>query len=266
LIRVDAGLFRAAGLCRSFEETRYYLNGVYVQSHPEKGVLLTATDGHRLVCIHDLDGECSSAQIINIDAKAVSEQAISSYRKQIAGSNPKVIPKVDIVIDDDGIATVGTYRSLKSCIIDGTYPDWTVILKPVRNGVLEQKHAPASFNNRYLHEFGKVAAALSPDGNKDVAIRVVSFNEHDPALIRFSTMDHAFGILMPMRSGSSNELPIWMKPILEPAPVSAPPEVAASSSITNLRAKATKRPAARRAVKKRKRAKIAKKAAKRRAA
>lgn len=272
MIKVDAVLFLAANICRSFEETRYYLNGVFIQPHPEKGVLLTATDGHRLICIHDENGECASAKIVNIDAKAIDQKALDSYRKEMAVDKQKEEPKVDIVIDEAGIVSVGTYRSIRPCFVDGTYPDWRAVLKPVLAGARDQKYAPANFNNRYLADFGKVGAVLSPDGNKSVALRVVSFGDGNPALVRFGNMDHVFAILMPVRAGTSNEFPIWMKPVLEPAPapVLAPaqPEPAPEPKrdAPKPRAKARKRPAARRAIAKRKPSRPAKKAAKRRAA
>jgi hypothetical protein len=272
LIRIDACLFRAADLCRSFEETRYYLNGVYVQPHPEKGILLTATDGHRLICIYDENGECSEAKIVNIDAKAIDQKALDSYRKEIAADKPKESPKVEITIDEAGIVSVGTYRSIRPCFVDGTYPDYRAVLKPVLAGAREQKYTPANFNNRYLADFGKIGAVLSPDGNKSVALRVVSFGDGNPALVRFGTMDHVFAILMPTRAGASNEFPIWMKPILEPAPVPAAPAAAIPEPEPTprpkpkARAKAKKRPVARRAVVKRKAARPVKKPAKRRAA
>ena len=63
-IDVNAMLFKAARECQSSEETRYYLGGVYVQPHPERGALLVATDGHRLIAIHDETGICEKPAIV----------------------------------------------------------------------------------------------------------------------------------------------------------------------------------------------------------
>lgn len=38
------------------QSVRYYLNGFHIKPHPDQGVILTATDGHRLVTIHDEHG------------------------------------------------------------------------------------------------------------------------------------------------------------------------------------------------------------------
>lgn len=204
--------FRAAAECISTEETRCYLNGVYIAPHPYKGAILTATDGHRLISLHDETGKCSVAKIVNIDPKAIDARAYNNLRKARPDETPR------IVVDDDGIVTVGTYRSLKSCFIDGTFPDWSRVVMPVLAMTRKGKYAPASYNHNYVAAFGKISTMLSPGNDKSAAIRIISFSEADPALIRFPHIDHAFGILMPMRSSTANELPIWMKPILEPAP------------------------------------------------
>lgn len=62
-VRVRAKHFAAAYVFASTEETRYYLNGVLVEPHPDGGVLLVATDGHRMVAIKDDEGETNGTWI-----------------------------------------------------------------------------------------------------------------------------------------------------------------------------------------------------------
>ena len=50
-ITVNARALKAAAMCASNEETRFYLKGVFVETTPA-GVTLTATDGHRLVAMN----------------------------------------------------------------------------------------------------------------------------------------------------------------------------------------------------------------------
>lgn len=257
MIDVNMNYFRAAAACVSTEETRYYLNGVYIAPHPQKGVVLTATDGHRLISLHDEAGRCSAAKIVCIDPKAIDARAYTALRKAM----PEELPR--ITIDDDGIVTVGTYRSMKTCFIDGTFPDWAAVVRPTLARAREGKYCPASYQQQYVADFGKIAVMLAPDGHQRSSIRIISFTESDPSLVRFGSIDHAFGILMPMRASTSNEIPIWMKPILERTPPKAvePPAPAKPAA----KAKA-KQPAPRRVVAKRKPARVAKKSAKRRAA
>ena len=46
MLNVNAKLFAAVGIARSYEETRYYLNGVFVTKN-----YMVATDGHILTAV-----------------------------------------------------------------------------------------------------------------------------------------------------------------------------------------------------------------------
>lgn len=225
MIRVDALLFRAAAECQSTEETRYYLNGVYVHAHPEKGALLVATDGHRLLIAHDEAGACSKPGIVAIDKSIFANKSFEANK-----------PDARITVDADGIASVGTYRGTKSALIDGTFPDYATVVRPVLALAKAGKRAAATFSHAYIAAFCKIAALLKT-GDKFAPMRLVSFTENDPALIRFGSTDNVFGILMPMRSIISNEIPLFMKPVLEPAKLPAP-----TARRPTQKAKATKKP------------------------
>jgi hypothetical protein len=56
MLTFSTEMYRVALDFASKEQTRYYLQGVYVQRHPKEGVLLVSTDGHRMICIHDQNG------------------------------------------------------------------------------------------------------------------------------------------------------------------------------------------------------------------
>src|SRR5882724_168719 len=47
----------------SQEDFRYYLNGFAIEPHPNKGVVIVATDGHKLGAFHDESGACDSKMI-----------------------------------------------------------------------------------------------------------------------------------------------------------------------------------------------------------
>ena len=68
------------------QDARYYLNGFHVKPHPEKGVILTATDGHCLVTIHDEDGFTDGDYIYPISKellKAANKKSITVYSKHL---------------------------------------------------------------------------------------------------------------------------------------------------------------------------------------
>jgi DNA polymerase-3 subunit beta len=209
MITVDAKLFVACAQVQSTEDVRYYLNGVYVQPHPIKGALLIATDGHRMMVAHDEEGEVSKAAIIKLPKEAMAFKFKA----------PTVEPKLRI--DADGIATLATYRSEQSTVIDGTFPDWPYVMRPILANAKKRFYGKevlgaASFNGKYLGSFGAIAAFLK--GDKSAPVKVVSHNESDPALVLFPSDDRVFGVLMPMRASTpGNALPIFMKEVLEPS-------------------------------------------------
>lgn len=202
-IDVNAIFFRAAFECVSKDETRYYLGGVYIAPHPKEGVLLTATDGHRLICIHDVTGKCEKAAIVRGDRRALAGVKLDKR----TSATPR------FTVDSDGHAYCGEFRSSASAIIDGTYPDYPRILTPLVHGAIKKSYAPGSFNPEYLAAFAKISGML---GSSSAAMRVVIFSATDPALILFSSCPQAFGVLMPMRSTTESALPAFMRPVVEP--------------------------------------------------
>lgn len=198
LAEVDANLFRAAHICVSTEEVRYYINGVYIQKHPSGGVLLIATDGHRMMVIHDESGSVQKPIIVKLDGNML--KACAPTKKIIA-------PRLTIL--KDGCASLPASRTSATAIIDGDYPDWRRCT-PVQKWEM----APASFNGRYLGDFGKISSMLSGQGPG--AIRMLTGSkDFGLAIILFPYTGNAFGILMPMRAEIANGgLPAWMKPVM----------------------------------------------------
>lgn len=207
-IDVSAPLFRAVSEFQSREETRYYLNGVYVQKHPERGALLIGTDGHRMLIAHDVDGVCKKPAIISSSA--------DTFRP--IGKDPAI----KLSMTEDGIVTCGHYRSIKSCIIDGTYPDWARVVRPLVDLAKKREHGkpvfePASFNAQYLADFHKIHKHLSTGQS---AVKVVSFDKKDPALVLIPNQPHVFGVLMPLHNHNDDfAVPAFMRLVLEPGNV-----------------------------------------------
>jgi len=74
------------------QDVRYYLNSFHVKPHPEKGVILTATDGHCLVTIHDEDGFSDGDYIYPISKDLVK------------AANKKHLPPIQNIFINDGVA------------------------------------------------------------------------------------------------------------------------------------------------------------------
>lgn len=207
-IRVNARYFHAALVAVSKEETRFYMGGVYIQPHPEKGALLVATDGHRLICIHDEDAICTKSAIVPADV---------SMRRALAEGGKKGAPDKFVIIDEPGVITIaGHYQSNGPALIDGVYPKWELVVLPVRDQFKKSEpYAASTYNPEYLGAFKVASERLGLTSTP--SIRIFPRGEAGPALIQFPTFPNAFALLMPMSQGGDMDgLPSWMKPVLEP--------------------------------------------------
>ncbi len=83
----------------AIKDVRYYLNGFHIKPHPEEeGVILTATDGHKLVTIHDETGYSDGDYIFPItkellaaSKKRFTENKLPLNEIQIVGNKAYVL-------------------------------------------------------------------------------------------------------------------------------------------------------------------------------
>lgn len=208
MIRCNANLFRIAFACTSTEDTRFYLQGVQVEPHPQGGVLLVSTDGHRLLVVRDESGFADETAIIKLDKDALK------HCKSKRGDNREIV--IDSGMHEAAIRLVlGTadepeYSPLAMAYqvrVDGTFPDYRHVIPTEFEG------GTAAFNGGYLGSFGDIGKELA-DHVKGVnrefaAMRVIS-NGDGPALVTWpGYSDLAFGVLMPMRAPDADAIPAW---------------------------------------------------------
>lgn len=112
-------LFDLSAFCQSTEETRYYLNGVYLHSH-DGHARAVATDGHRLARI-DSDIQAGFPAVI------VPRKIVGELRKLIQDGD------VTVQISATKIRVTAGDTVLLSKVIDGTFPDYTRVI-PQANG------------------------------------------------------------------------------------------------------------------------------------
>jgi DNA polymerase III sliding clamp (beta) subunit (PCNA family) len=189
MITVNANLFRIAASCMSTESFRYYLAGVAIQPHPHGGAYLVSTDGHRLLCVYDESAVCDDDVIV-----ALSKDALKACKpaKGEAGRTLTVTADRAEVSNESGVVA-----ACPSPLIDGVFPDWHRVIPETPS---EFTGAPA-FNPQYVESFSKVARDLADhfDAGKGT-LRIAGMTPDNPALVQFPGVDHAFGVLMPMRA------------------------------------------------------------------
>lgn len=112
-------MFNLTKFAMSTEETRYYLNGVYVHADDDRNIIAVSTDGHRLAKVTQ-SADVAFPGVI-VPRKTVMEIVKASDIGEIAIS----VSQTKIKLDFGGTVIV-------SKVIDGTFPDYTRVI-PVSN-------------------------------------------------------------------------------------------------------------------------------------
>ena len=116
-------LFDKSAFAVSVEETRYYLNGVYLHvATAEEGERLraVATDGHRLAQIDAALPEGAQA----MPGVIIPRKTVAELRKLLADDDSEIA--VSVSETKVRFATPGV--TLTSKVIDGTFPDYTRVI------------------------------------------------------------------------------------------------------------------------------------------
>jgi len=120
-------LFDKSKFAISTEETRYYLNGVYMHvAEAESGRVLrcVATDGHRLERIDA--GLPDGAE--DMPGVIVPRKAVGELRKLLDDDDAKIA----VSVSETKVRFATPEITLTSKVIDGTFPDYTRVI-PVNN-------------------------------------------------------------------------------------------------------------------------------------
>lgn len=111
----------------STEETRYYLNGIYL--HVVDGRLrAVATDGHRLAVA---TGPAPDA-LRDLPPCIVPRKMVAEMRKLLPGRDT-----VTLSVSESGISIASGLTTLTSKLIDGIYPDYQRVIPEGGQGLLE---------------------------------------------------------------------------------------------------------------------------------
>lgn len=216
-IRVNADLFRIAYTCASKEDVRYFLSGVYIEPHPAGGAILTATDGHRMVSIHDVDGEASTGAIVSVTKEFLG----------LCKSGAEIPRQLHVFGPDATVKEGGTPIGFAAnCIVPGAFPDWRKVVPDYDEGAAAGPFL--SFDGPRLEAFSKIGVALAKVRKiGSAAMRVVTKDPMGGALILWPMLPHAFGILMPLET---DDLRVPPKFFAEAGPGEARPAAPAADA------------------------------------
>ena len=180
-IAIDANILRAALICTSTEETRYYLQGVSIEPNP-RDLRVVSTDGHRLFCARVADTTVPEKFLIPKDALA---RALKGYKHTHL-----------FITCESNLWRVGDVLFMP---IDGVFPEsWPrVIPKEV-----PETMTAAQFNPANLVDMKKIAEALNGKGS----VASVYADGENPALVTFGAREDCLAVVMPMRNKGFNLL------------------------------------------------------------
>jgi DNA polymerase-3 subunit beta len=225
IARVNPKYFAAMSVFMAVRDVRYYLEGVFIEPHPEKGVIMVATDGHTLGLIHDPDGWVAAPIIVGgISKKLISACSTAGVEHRMTVPKLLYISQMGAVVTGDAniFAEVNPFAMLslhmsKIEIIDAKYPDW-------RKVVCLKREAGESFpcvNAVYLARLASVAKLLIPNHKYGQGVEMFFGERNTSVVARFTTHDleqRFVGLLMPMHNEApKKQLPDWLMPTEEPA-------------------------------------------------
>lgn len=214
-ITVDAELFRLAHMFVSKEETRYYLNGVFIESGPDGGAIAVATDGHRMFVTFDEKGSATAPAIVKLPRFAVAQckaPAMFSARRVViidTEANSATIRQITPGRKKPDPETVEDILTAHKVVIDGTYPDWRRVV-PAEE-MVKTNTSFSNFNPTYLKDWGTVGAELAKMRGMASAISIQSANGDDPCLIRWAGFPNVVGVQMPMRGDVPAGIPAFIR-------------------------------------------------------
>ncbi|MBQ8671021.1 MAG: DNA polymerase III subunit beta [Alphaproteobacteria bacterium] len=148
----------------STEETRYFLNGLYIHPKDEgetKVLRIVATDGHRLACVESpLPEGAAKMQGVILPRKTVGE-----IRKLL---DDAAVENVEIALSDSKVRFNLEDITLASKLIDGTYPDYERVIPTSNDKLLELN----------VKEFAKAVDRVSVVAERTRAIKVIANKNH----------------------------------------------------------------------------------------
>lgn len=220
MMHFNANLFRIAALCRSKEETRYYLQGVFVKPHHAVGVTLTATDGHRLIVIHDETGFADECAIVRLGADALKQCKPKRGERRIVRIETGSKDADVCCAEADG--ALQPFAKAFDIRVDGAFPDYRRVV-PKAFGAAGAPHFAGAYISTFAAIAGELATHFLAWSSRDISIyrkdamRILSDAEDPngaPAIVLWPYTPQAFGVLMPiaLKDATADTLPTWFAP------------------------------------------------------
>ncbi len=202
--------------CASTEEKRYYLNGVGVHLL-EHGARLVATDGLVMGIFRDHEAHGTFDGIAIISRLAIAD-AFKAARKEARHNDPS---NYWLVVDDTGMGSAVLaptassamsgrngeaecpilWRSLKSVLIDGSFPNYTRVIPSRAFDVAPSRYG---WNPALIGRFADVLGNGTKKSACSISLVSGSADGNSPWFALSAAAPDFVGIVMPMRNGADN--------------------------------------------------------------
>ena len=196
----------AISLAASKDDTRYYLQGVLIETYKEGKQGMIATDGYRLASLYVQPAEeVSSSYILSSDDIKKALTIAKMEQKALAKSTADYVA-LTIATDDKASLTVNIglfektgelvkiLNSFTTKAIDGNFPDFRRAVPAAPKGDV---YPIVSFNASYVADFGKMAKLLT--GNKLPQINMTLRGKNEAMIINIPNAPEFAGVLVAMR-------------------------------------------------------------------
>lgn len=236
----DAKALAPVALFMAQNDIRYYLRGIHVSPHPQRGVYISASDGHRIAVWHDPYGYCDRARILTITPALVSaskkrhktelrmplDKRISYEKGRLVLAQWNTLDGKPQNGDTKAFPRVELHIQPGKADIDGTYPQfWRVV--PKEEDLVSGLRG--AIQAKYIKDLGAASALLSGDGRGGIWHYSSGEEGRGGVLTRFSAANNFMVITMPYRiSEEASILPEgFIRPAIIPDDPTAPRKPAA---------------------------------------
>ena len=199
--KIKASYLLAALPFISTEETRHYLNGVFIEPLPEgEGVAVVATDGHTLFAARDADGVAPDPAIFPVSKELAA--ACRAKKSRWEGERCVIFENGQWQVGTWGGETMGDFTPTAIGFakpIDGTFLEWRRVIT-FKNS---DPSTVAPFHPTKLVQMNVAAKALG--------CAAVIFKQHGdaPSLVTFSGVDDAFALIMSKHGDTDRDKTAW---------------------------------------------------------
>jgi hypothetical protein len=224
--------YKALSHIVSKDETRYFLNGIFLEVHSNGTTTATATDGRRMLVV-DITEEQNEQDCPMIMGRIIFPLIpLAVFNGQFPAKREKSL-YLSLAKDDPLTCEVFPWMSFKAPrlnirLIEGVFPNIRDIIKTAL------KASPGKFSNLSLNPelLNGIFLAMNdyrPKCGITLAATGTNIDTNggamDPYLIKCNGDSKIFGILMPMRGGDTAITPDFLaKMVEEPEKTDAVPE------------------------------------------